>query len=180
MLAGYSFQDYELIESVFLASNTATVTFNNLDQYATDYKHLQLRIVGKSTVNALADNIAIRFNNDGGNNYSYHYLLAETNPALSSFGAASLNWAFIASMVPTTQHDSGVFGAAIVDILDSFSNSKNKTVRAFAGFRGNASNYGRLILSSNAWFSTAPISSILVSNSLLFTAGSRFSLYGIR
>jgi hypothetical protein len=45
MLAGYSFEDYELIESVFVASNTATITFNNLNQYATEYKHLQLRFV---------------------------------------------------------------------------------------------------------------------------------------
>jgi putative chitinase len=34
MLAGYSFQDYELLESVFLASPVASVTFNNLNQYA--------------------------------------------------------------------------------------------------------------------------------------------------
>jgi hypothetical protein len=182
MNAGYDFNDFELIESVFLASNTANVTFDNLQNFATEYKHLQIRYVARSTVTAsLADNVAIRFNNDGGNNYSYHYLLGESNPVITSFGAASLSYAFIASMLPSSQHNSGVFGNGVIDIVDAFSGSKNKTVRALAGFMGTAgTNYSRLILSSNAWFSQSPIFKIELSNSLLLSPGSRFSLYGVR
>lgn len=182
MNAGYSFNDYELIESVFLAGPAASVSFNNLNQYSTEYSHLQIRYVAKSTLtSALADNIALRFNDDGGNNYSYHYLLGESNPALTSFGAASLSYAFIASMLPSSQHNANVFGAGVIDILDAFKVSKNKTVRASAGFNGTAgTNYSRIILSSNLWNSQSSISKIQLSNSLAFSSGSRFSLYGIR
>jgi hypothetical protein len=175
MLAGYSFQDYELIESVFVASNTASITFNNLNQYATEYKHLQIRLTGRSTNNATWEVHQIRFNGDSGANYAVHRLRGDGS--MSSSGSANtthIDFDTVGNTAP-----SGVYGTAIVDMLDAFAN-KNKTVRIFWG-RHNNSDIA-VSLTSGHWRNLSAINSIAITcdGGRSFVAGSRFSLYGIR
>jgi hypothetical protein len=76
-----------------------------------------------------------------------------------------------------------VFGAGVVDILDAFSTTKNKTVRAFSGNYTAANNLGdRQIvhLASGVYLSTTAINSLTLYAANNLVAGSRFSLYGIR
>jgi hypothetical protein len=164
MNAGYSFQDFELIESVFVASTTASVTFNNLNQYATDYKHFQIRMVTTQTP-------FIRFNSDSGSNYSYHRLIGAP-PSVESGHGINQN-----RIVMDYVGAGGNLGSAVMDILDPFITTKNTTTR-YIGGRTAAS---RVAMESGLWRNTAAIVSIsVIANDTSFPAGNRFSLYGIR
>lgn len=172
---------YELITSTVLTSNATSITFTNLGTAAAAYKHLQIRYTARSTSASNADNISIRFNSDGGSNYSYHYLVGADTSTPISGGGSSLTYAYIPSQIVGANSSTGVFGAGIIDILDFSSTSKNKTIRALSGFNGTASsNYSRIGLSSAAWFSTSATTQIDLTNSASFLANSRFSLYGLR
>lgn len=175
MNAGYDFNDFELIESVFVASNTASVTFNNLNQYSTDYKHLQIRSSTRTTVNGDgAEGLVMRFNSDSGSNYSRHSLNSVSSSSTSSnvvngnYVAAGIAWT---SVVPA-------FGSSICDIIDAYSTTKNKTVKSFTG---NPGAYSNISLHSGLWINTSSINSISISLTMgNFASGSRLSLYGIR
>jgi hypothetical protein len=176
MLAGYSFQDFELIESVFVASDAASVTFSNLNQYATEYKHLQIRIVGRTNFGTTnGDFVPMRFNSDSGANYSVHALWG-TGSSVSSFSSVS-DTRMALQRLSTAANASGVFSPIVIDIADAFA-SKSKTVRSLGG--GDLSN--GIFFLSGAWYNNAAINLITFStgNGSAFTAGSRFSLYGIR
>jgi hypothetical protein len=70
------------------------------------------------------------------------------------------------------------FSAGVVDVLDAFSSTKNKTSRNFGGYAGNSNNVS---IYSGVWLSTASVTSMEISSAANnFVAGSRFSLYGIR
>jgi hypothetical protein len=176
MNAGYNFQDFELIESVFVASPTALVTFNNLNQYATDYRHLQVRLVGRSSdATTSVYDLLIRFNGDTGSNYSGHNLRA-TGSAVQSNAIPNFTYILNESTFVGNNNTANVYGAAIIDVLDPFSTTKNTTTRSLGG-----SSISRLYLGSGAFYSTAAVTSITVGpNSGSILAGSRFSLYGIR
>jgi hypothetical protein len=175
MLAGYSFQDFELIESVFVASNTATITFNNLNQYSTEYKHLQLRILGRTDRSGeTGDVLLVRFNGNS-SNYAWHYLTGNGSSVGSSNGVSQTEIWLWRLAAPNNTANS--FGAMVMDIIDAYSN-KNKTVRALSGMTGSAN---EIFLGSGLWNNTASVISInldQIGNN--FVAGSRFSLYGIR
>jgi hypothetical protein len=175
MLAGYSFQDYELIESVFLASSASSVNFNNLNQYATEYKHLQIRAVVSHTGTG-GNALFMRINGDSGNNYSNHSLTASDGGISSS---SSINVSSIEAMVNLRQNLSNTsFGAGIIDILDFANISKNKTVRSF---NGHPSSQALTSLSSGVRLNTEAINSLaFFMGGLSIGANSRLSLYGIR
>jgi hypothetical protein len=75
---------------------------------------------------------------------------------------------------------SNAFSTSVIDILDAYSSTKNKTVRILGGFADGANS--RMRLGSGAWLNTASITSISITDgeSQSFVAGSRFSLYGIK
>lgn len=173
MNAGYSFQDYELIESVFVASTTASVTFNNLNQYSTEYKHLQIRAVGRSTHTANITALRVAFNGIGGTSYSIHGIYS--NGAIGSYGFTNQPSAYC-GLLTGANATAGNFAASVVDVLDAFSNIKNKTIRTLLGSAPH-----EVSLHSAAFLNTAEISSMsLTSDAGSIAAGSRFSIYGIR
>jgi hypothetical protein len=178
MLAGYSFQDYELIESVFLASNASSITFNNLNQYATEYKHLQIRAAVRSDRSGVLNSgLFMRLNGDTGNNYGIHALIG-TGSSLSSIASTSRSTT-VALPLPAATATANAFGGAVIDILDAYSLTKNKTIRSLGGV---SSSFNEIQLASGFWLNTASITSITFVTILSdqFVAGSRFSLYGIR
>ncbi len=173
MLAGYSFMDYELIESVFVASPAASVTFSNLQNYAAEYEHLQIRATIKTNHAATWEVGQIRLNNDSASNYATHALAGNGSSVVSNASASATSMAYFTAGTTTAS----AFGGLIIDILDAYSTSKNKTLRMFSGY-GSV----EVRLSSGVWLSTNSITSATLSPifGTSISANSRFSLYGIR
>jgi hypothetical protein len=172
--AAGSGSDYELIETQILGTAAASVIFSGLGAYANAYKHLQVRAVIRSVRAAADDQITLRLNGDTGSNYAWHRLLGNGS-AVSSTGATSTATPQLGS-VPANTATASMFGALVVDLLDPYSTTKNKTVRSFNGFAGSW-----VALHSVFHNSTSAISSIeLIGQNANIAIGSRFSLYGIR
>ena len=162
--------DYELIQTQILGSAQASVVFD-VSSFASTYKHLQIRMVTRSSA-ASNSQPALRINGVSTAAYSEHQLEGNGS-TVTSFGAASTTR--IPFGIPAQSGDTASsFTAYIVDILDAYSTTKNKTVRVL---KGNP----RVSLQSGAWFNTAAINSLdVIMESGNHITGSRFSLYGIK
>jgi hypothetical protein len=164
---------YDLLESTVLTGSQTSVEFTNLTtSYASTYKHLQLRMVVRTTRSDAADNIRIRFNGDAGSNYRFHLLTGNGSSVSSGTGTNTFIETYRAAGNTATAN---VFGASVVDILDSFSTSKNKVTRNLAGLPAQD-----VFLSSGLWTNTSSITSIELTSLNQFAIYSRFSLYGIK
>lgn len=165
---------YDLISTTILGSSAASVTFD-VTGLGSTYKHLQVRAVTKNTTYSYADNMLMRFNGDSGSNYSRHALQGNGS-SVSSFANTSQ------TEIPIGSFESNVsdskFAVNVIDILDPFSSSKNKTAR---NLHGN-STQPLIRLTSGAWFSTSAITSIyfFIGSGGNYAAGSRFSIYGVK
>lgn len=169
--------DMELIGSQLLTSTQTAVAFNNLQNYS-QYKHLQLRISSRNSSADSAQDIYLRINGDSAaSSYGYHALYG-TGSAVGSEASFAPTGARIAQS-PGSTFTGNVFFPAITDILDFSSSVKNKTMRTASG---NTGSYSRIWLGSNAWFNTAPVTSLtlVTANGSSFLSGSRFSLYGVK
>jgi hypothetical protein len=169
--------DYQLIATESLTSNQPSVTFSNLGNFSSIYKHLQLRIVARTNASQEGEDILLRINGDSNNlNYYYHALFG-TGSVAGSESAGSINGARI-MQAAANNFTANSFNAGVCEILDSYA-SKNKTMRTFSGLPGT---YNRIWLASNLYNSTASLSSITLVGSAggSFVTGSRFSLYGIK
>jgi hypothetical protein len=163
--------DYELIETQILGSAQAEVVFSSLATYASTYKHLQIR--SASLVNASTNSAYLRFNGDTASNYVAHYLEGNGSSVGSSWSTTTnkLFYGYWAVGSTTAAH------GAVVDILDAYSSSKNKTVRSLNGINTASP---LITLYSGLWMNTNSTTSLTVGSPSNFLAGSRFSLYGIR
>jgi hypothetical protein len=174
--------DYELIETVILASTSTSITFSSLATYASTYKHLQIRSTAKSSLSNLdltSGNIRMRFNGDTGNNYAIHKLFGNGSTASS---IASTSRSSTVGGLMYSNATANAFGAGVCDILDAYSTTKNKTTRLLASsFLGSSANTF-IQLVSGVHLSTSAISSIELApeDGGNIAIGSRFSLYGIR
>jgi hypothetical protein len=173
--------DYELITTTILGTTAASITFSGLAAYASIYKHLQIRAVVRSDRAGLDRDLFYgRLNGDTGNNYSAHSLVGPGN-AVVSFNAIPTSVFELFSYLPAATSTSGEFGAYVLDLLDAYSTSKNKTIRGLSSGTIRSSESG-IILTSGVWRNTNAVTEAVLfsgtSNS--FIAGSRFSLYGIR
>jgi hypothetical protein len=161
---------YESIATVTVGgAGTSTFDFTSIPS---TYKHLQLRIICKSSGGS---QVSLRFNSDTASNYSEHQLVGDGSSA-TAYGGANT------SLAPQgqTATTSNTFGAFIIDILDYGSTSKYKTVRGLNGADMNGS--GQIGLYSNLWRSTSAITDItvLADSGKSFDQYSSFALYGIK
>ena len=168
---------FDLLETTLISTNTASVTFSNLNNYS-DYKHLQLRIAARISQTSSADFLYLRFNGDSGANYAYH-LLEGTGSSVGSSGQSSETQVPLARVAVNYSTDNAnIFSASVSEILDFSNSSKNTTVRSLSGV---SSAFPKIALSSMLWNSTAAVTSFEVYRpSFNLLAGSRFSLYGIK
>jgi hypothetical protein len=171
---------YELIETKILATTTASVTFTNLGDYSTQYKHLQFRVVSRDNRSTTGgNNVLVRLNGDTGANYAAHRLRGDgsTVAVYSSVSQTSMN--LFASV--SLNDAASVYGPAVLDVLDAYSASKNKTLRSLQGMAISAST-SAVELRSGFWNNTSSITSVTLTPETTgsFVSGSRFSLYGIR
>jgi hypothetical protein len=167
--------DYELISTQILSSSQPSVTFSNLGNFSTTYKHLQLRASVTSTRSAGDDNFRIQFNADSSSSYRSHRLIGTTSTVISStLAPTDLIFAgAINAATGTTNSYSGL----VIDILDFASTTKNTTIKSFGG----QTSTSFLYLYSGAYFKTDAITSVVLSaESGNISAKSRLSLYGIR
>jgi hypothetical protein len=168
--------DYELISTEILTSSQSSITFSNLGDYSSTYKHLQIRVVGRTDRSGEpGDVLTVRFNADSGSNYAYHYLSGNGSTVVSAASSSQTEiWLWRLAGNTATANS---FGGMVVDILDVYA-TKNKTVRALSGMTGGLN---EVYLGSGLWNSTASVTSIVLDQlGGNFVAGSRFSLYGIR
>lgn len=164
---------YELIGTIRITGTQSSVTFAGIP--SSQYKHLQLRIVSRGGRAGTDDDFFMQFNGDTGSNYSRHHVSAFNVSTPVGYSTASSSSLYIGS--PTGNSSAtNVFGAQIVDILDAFSTTKNKSIRSLAG--STAINYTQII--GGAWYSTSAITSLTIFPYTTIFPGSRFSLYGIR
>ena len=171
---------YDSLATVTLSASVATVTIAGIPS---GYKHLQLRLTTRTDratygINAIGMDT---FSGDTAANYSGHILEGDGSTAYAS-GAAN-GTGFNIGQTGTTVI--GNFGSTIIDILDYTNSNKYKTVRALSGTdcNGLVSGYGGCIgLYSGSWRSTSALTSLrfYVSNSVNFTSGSTFAIYGVK
>jgi hypothetical protein len=170
-LGGLVKGDFELISTTVLAATATSVTLTLPAGTSTTYKHLQLRYLGQTASGG--PDVQLRFNGDSGANYSWHIVYGNGTSAGTASATSTNQIGF-----GNASSGANAFGGAIIDILDAFNTSKNKTTRSLYGSQGNLT----VGLWSGAWYSTSAISTITILNSsaVNFTVGSRFSLYGVR
>ena len=171
---------YDALATVTVPSGGASsITFSAIPQ--TGYKHLQLRIIGRTDYSpAGPTNMFMRFNGDTGNNYSTHNLRGNGSSA-GATGDSSNPFMYIQDSFPTAGNSANIFGAMIIDILDYANVNKNKTVRNLYGNDYNGS--GTVGLDSHGWYSTSAINSITFYPSVSGTnlvQNSQATLYGIK
>lgn len=159
-----------------LTGATTGIAFTSIPS---GFTHLQIRAFTRATNASVANGFIIRFNSDSSNLYASHVLKSNGTTATSGSDLSipwnSMGW----SMAPGNSATSGVFGTAVIDVLDYSNTNKNKTVRVIAGFDNNGS--GQVGNGSGLYVSTSAINHIamypLTSND--FAQYSRFDLYGI-
>ena len=174
--AGGAVGDYELIQTQILTTTESSVVFSNLGNFSTTYRHLQIRGVGRTTLNDTDDVLYVRINGNTGSNYSSHELFAAGSGRAV---AAQVSQTFMnMGRLTAANTNSNVFGPNVVDILDAYSTTKNKTLRGFSGADRSPNPF--VNFNSGAFYNTASITSITLFGGGSLVAGTRFSIYGIR
>lgn len=170
---------FDLLETTVLTSSASSVTFSGLGAYS-DYKHLQIRMLIKSTSTSY-DRLKVNLNNDTSGSYVSHYLRGNGAGVTSgNSGASQIAMYEIAHFTGTLSSDTVQFTPVIFDLLDFASSNKNSTVRALSGYKPSTGT-SYVNLTSGAYINTAAVTTIGLScQGLNFQTGSRFSLYGIK
>lgn len=162
------------------SGGTNNVTFNDIPQ---NYKHLHIRLISRNNRASTSDTLGIQFNGDTSiSNYVWiHYVYGNNGSAGAAGYGTGVNPSIYLGESPSSTATSNIFGVSIADILDYTSESKNKVLRSLNGKEADALNQGFVSLSSGAWLSTAPITSMKIfANNGNFVQYSRFSLYGVK
>jgi hypothetical protein len=163
---------YELITTAYGTGSSGTISFTSIPA---GYKHLQIRMVARSTGTSQND-LSIRFNNDTGANYSYHHMQGNGSNVIVG-GNSSTSFGAYVGITSNSNNSAGIHEGAVIDILDYASTSKYKTTRSLFGDQG----INRIGLIGGLWQSTSAITQAdVIASSGNWTSTSRFSLYGIK
>ena len=174
-----SSSSYESIATVTVgAGGSSTITFSSIPS---TYEHLQLRFIVRSAAAANSCAVFVRFNSDSGSNYyTYHEIFGDGATAAAYAGGAGTQVQL--DQFPAANRATGIFGVAVLDILDYKSTNKNKTTRLLSGFDANGA--GSVVFGSALWkpSTIAAINTITITenNANNFAQYSQFALYGIK
>ena len=169
--------DYFLLSSTILTGNQASITFSSINQ---TYKHLQIRMTGRTDRASDNDTLFIRFNNNT-SGYRAHFLMGDGSTVTSADRGTGLTRIDIQGAFTGNTSVASNFGAAVIDILDYANTNKNTTVRYFGGLHNTSGTNRYISLASGLWNNTAAVTEILIDkNASNFVSGTRVSLYGIR
>jgi hypothetical protein len=178
--SGVSAGSFDLLETQTLTGSASSVTFSSLSVYASTYQHLQLRVLVRSNNAQVWEETKLTFNGNS-SGYRSHILAGTGSSVFSTWTDATDTymkpWAFAVGANATAN----TFGAAVIDILDPFETTKNKTIRTLGG-RVPSNGETRIALSSGLWANTAAVTSITIAPEAgsSWSQYSRFSLYGIK
>jgi hypothetical protein len=164
---------FVLLETVTLTSAQSSVEFANLNtKYGSTYQHLQVRMVGRaSRSGATTDPLIVRLS--GATQTYGHHMFGNG----SSVGSGNIATAYsILDAITGATATANAFGACVIDILDPFETTKNKTIKAFSGANTVVG------LSSTFWNSTSAVTSVSLTpfSGTNFLTGTRISIYGLK
>ena len=165
---------FESIATVTVgAGGSSSITFSSIPS---TYKHLQIRLFGRTTAANVQSYAKLEFNSDTtGANYYSHYIQADGSTVAASANSSISAHYDIAGASATAS----VFGAIIFDILDYTITNKYTTTRALGGVDNNGS--GRMNLTSGLWMNTNAVTDItLTPFTGNFAQYSQAALYGIK
>ena len=172
-------------EGAYDALATVTVPSGGLNSIEfvgipSTYKHLQLRMMTRTTGAAMPSYQSLRFNTVT-TGYNNHTL--EGNGSSASAGYENLVDRINFGQTVASTGTANSFGVCIIDILDYQNTNKYKTIRDLEGWDNNGS--GAVIFRSGLWQNTAAINSIKVgpenfSGSVNYSQYSSFALYGVK
>lgn len=157
--------------------STGVFSFTNIPQ---TFQHLQIRITARSTYTG-AENMFMRINNSSSSWWSGHALGGQGTSAYAASYTSNSYADFTA--IANGSQSANVFSAAIIDIFDYASTTKNKTIKLIGGFDNNGSGYmeirGALALTTGAITDIHQLGGTAVGGANVLAAGSRADLYGI-
>ena len=168
---------YDALATVTLSASTASVSFAGIPS---GYKHLQLRMIARSSGSG-GSFVNVKVNGDTtGSNYARHILFGNGG---GSAGAAASTGSTITNIgkIADATDSASIFGTFVLDILDYGSVVKNKTFRSLGGYDANGS--GEVDFNSILWMnSSTAISSITFTeySGYNFTANTQFALFGVK
>jgi hypothetical protein len=167
--------DFESIATVTSSGSSGDMVFSSIPG---TYEHLQIRGILRTNDTGTLNNQRMRFNSDTGSNYAFHVLSGNgtTVSASATTSATSINDFMRGASDSLT---SGIYSAAVIDILDYAKTSKYKTIRVLQGTDINSG--GVIGITSGLWQSTSAITTITISPSGgTAIQYSTFALYGIK
>jgi len=165
---------YESIATATGTGSSGTITFSSIPA---TYKHLQIRLLARSTQVATSVSASIQCNGDTGSNYARHTLNGDGATATSNSSSTAVSMTLF--RITGASVTANIMGTGIVDIQDYQSTTKYKTFRSISGEDENGA--GSIRLQSGLWQSTSAINSLnvfLASDS--FTTTTVVALYGIK
>jgi len=153
---------YTPLATVTLGSSASSVTFSNIPATYRD-----LIVVGEFVPSGAFADMGLRFNSDGGTNYSFVEAAGNGSAAQSNSGSRAQ-----AVMLYTLGTNRWSF---IAQIMDYSATDKHKTVLSRANSAAVVT-----IMTANRWANTAAITSVTVRpDASTFASGSTFNLFGI-
>ena len=161
------------------SAGAASIDFTSLSSYSSTYKHLQIRAIAKTAFANAQDGLKIQMNGATGASYNYHYLGGNGSATYTGAGGSSAQ-TFMQSESVAGANNANIFGVMVLDILDAFSTTKNKTLRTIGGVDNNGA--GVVEMWSGLYLSTNATDSIKIYsyNGSNFNQYSQFALYGIK
>lgn len=168
---------FESIASATGTGSSGTITFSSIPS---TYVGLQIRVtVRDTTANTGFGTLTLRLNNDSGTNYTSHNIFC-IDPGVEPPQSAISQNAFRIDCNPNANTAANVVGAAIYDIHDYASTTRNKTIRAFSGGNLNGSGASVINVTSGLYLSTTAITRIDFLATASFSTQTTISLYGIK
>jgi hypothetical protein len=170
---------YLAYDSIATVTGNGSATSLSFTSIPSTYKHLQIRILARSTTTGTGSGwIDAVFNSDSSSNYSFHYLAGDGTSAVAG-GGINRSTARI-GLLWSSSNLANTFEATVCDILDYQNTNKYKTTRSLIGGNTNTG-YSEIYLASNSWRSTSAISQIdLTAGGWTFATGTSIALYGIK
>jgi hypothetical protein len=173
MSAGVVPSSEYLIESRVLDTAVSSVTFSDLAQYAGIYKYLQVIAVARSTRADFDSAIGVQFN---ATTSGYLWNEIQGNGSAVSSSNQTSQTSMRLGFTTGNSSSANAYGAMVLDILDPYSTTKNKTFRALTG----GTDLNRIRITGGSLALTNSVTEIkLLDLFANFAVGSRFSLYGV-
>jgi len=164
---------YDSIATTTVGSGGASsVSFTSIPS---TYKHLQVRILTRSTFGANEWPIFVQLNSSS-SGYAYHDL--QGNGSSASASGSSSQSLYQLGDTSAASGTASSFGVFILDILDYADTNKNKTGRTLYGYDLNGS--GKVGLRSGLWANTSAVTSLSFGTGGNFAEYSSFALYGVK